>query len=84
LAPGKQSMSSEPIPKSIARVLNAARTHEDYASRKRKGDADDEGKQKKRKLNQDDPSRMHKIQPGESLQHFNKYVVRIHLQGVTR
>jgi len=76
-------MSSEPIPKSIARVLNAARTHEDYASRKRKGDAEDEGQQKKRKLSQDDPSRMQKIQPGESLQHFNKYVFHIKSQGIT-
>lgn len=73
MAPGKQSLASEPIPKSVERVLNAAKTREEYAERKRKGEAgDDHGPAHKKQKVDKETSRMPKIKPGESLQHFNK------------
>jgi hypothetical protein len=72
LAPGKQNLASEPIPKSIERVLNAAKTREEYAERKRKGQAGDDGPAQKKQKVDKEVSRMPKIKPGESLQHFNK------------
>ncbi|EPQ52145.1 hypothetical protein GLOTRDRAFT_64912 [Gloeophyllum trabeum ATCC 11539] len=75
LAPGNISVSAEGIPKSMARVLNAAKLHAEY--RKRKNEDQNEGgkKKKKRKVQGDraDKADM-KILPGESLAHFNRRV----------
>lgn len=74
LAPSHLSISQEPIPKSLARALNAAKVREEW--RKRKTEDREEEKtgtdRKKRKLNGKEQSKISKILPGESLQHYNK------------
>ncbi|KAF8636216.1 hypothetical protein AX17_003702 [Amanita inopinata Kibby_2008] len=49
LAPEKQSLSNEAIPKSAARVLNAAKIREEWKSTKRQLDSDDGVRGKKRR-----------------------------------
>ena len=89
-APGSQSknvLSNEAIPKSVARVLNAAKTQEEWR-KKRKGEDDGtQGKPKKKARTDKDgaestartkgtnASHGLKILPGESLAHFNRYVL---------
>ena len=81
-APAKNALSNEAIPKSAARVLNAARVQEEFR-KKRKLDGEggaDEGKKqaKKRKVNGNERKEkgngavQMKIMPGESLAHFNR------------
>ncbi|KAJ3886339.1 hypothetical protein GG344DRAFT_57654 [Lentinula edodes] len=76
LAPSHLSISQEPIPKSLARALNAAKLREEW--RKRKTEDREEEKtgadRKKRKLNGKEQNKISKILPGESLQHYNKRV----------
>ncbi|KAF9063317.1 hypothetical protein BDP27DRAFT_1335317 [Rhodocollybia butyracea] len=71
LAPSKQSLSNEAIPKSLARVLNAANVREQFKKRKiASGEPEEKTEAKRRKLN----GKVSGILPGESLQHYNKRV----------
>lgn len=71
-------MNNEAIPKSVARVLNAAKVQEEW--KKRKGDGEDGGKAKKRRKTTEQGNKGKsaastiKILPGESLAHFSRYV----------
>ncbi|KIY66934.1 hypothetical protein CYLTODRAFT_354093 [Cylindrobasidium torrendii FP15055 ss-10] len=69
LAPTKTNIEHEAIPKSVARVLNAASVRQDW-QKKRKAEDTGESERKKKKTKVETP----KIQPGESLQHFNKRI----------
>ncbi|KAJ3729501.1 hypothetical protein C8R42DRAFT_569466 [Lentinula raphanica] len=75
LAPSKQSLSEEAIPKSLSRVLNAAQVRQEW--RKRRIEDGEPGEtvdaRKKRRLNGKNHN-IPSIVPGESLQHFNKRV----------
>ncbi|KAG6878291.1 hypothetical protein C0993_009296 [Termitomyces sp. T159_Od127] len=87
LPPQKEFLNNEPIPKTIARVLNAATIREQFKLRKRKLENDNQQTQvgKRRKVD-DDPSDSRSrrkearvtskltIKPGESIQHFNRRV----------
>lgn len=91
MAPSKQDISSEAIPKSLARVLDASKLREEYKSGKRKNE--DDGlhvpKAKRTKLESTASGKKKdngkkpegnlsiKIRPGESLQHFNKCVMLV-------
>jgi hypothetical protein len=67
LAPRRDSISNEAIPKSAARVLNATKIREDYKKRKlEQGGWDDRNPQKRKKTD----NIQQKIKPGESIQHF--------------
>ncbi|KAG7444068.1 uncharacterized protein BT62DRAFT_981740 [Guyanagaster necrorhizus] len=81
LAPGKQALESEAIPKSVARVLDAVHIREQWKSRKRmpEDDLDAIKPGKRRKTEKGDrgelkTAKISGILPGESLQHFNKRV----------
>lgn len=69
LAPGKDLLQNEAIPKSAARVFNSQAVRDEYKMKKRKLEEDDERKAKKQKS---EKSVALKIQPGESMQHFNR------------
>lgn len=86
----KQAISSEAIPKSVSRVLNAAHVRQEWKEKKRKlasgeDTGEDTGKSKKRRIDTGgdvslDPKGQGKsqaavIQPGESLAHFNRCVL---------
>ncbi|KAJ3784610.1 hypothetical protein GGU10DRAFT_314657 [Lentinula aff. detonsa] len=70
------SLSQEAIPKSLARVLNAAKVREEWRKRKLEDGETEEknGTKKKQKLNEKTHSKTKSIMPGESLQHYNKRV----------
>ncbi|KAL1718604.1 hypothetical protein EV715DRAFT_200562 [Schizophyllum commune] len=73
LIPAKYSLSEEAIPKSAARVLNAAKVQAEYRAKKRSSEDDgSQGKAKRRKV--DSSTSGMSIKPGESLTHFNKRV----------
>jgi len=80
LAPGKELLKNEAIPKSAARVLNAQKIRDDYRKKRKPEDSGrDEPSSKRRK--QEIAAHARKagkvslvIQPGESLQHFNRRV----------
>jgi hypothetical protein len=90
LAPAGHSLASESIPKSAARILNAAKVRAEFKEKKRQleleaeGEADDQnGRAKKRRKGTENESDLGavagkkmtlKLQPGESIQHFNKCV----------
>jgi hypothetical protein len=91
MAPGKQLLSQEAIPKSFARVINASKIREEWMAKKRKLEepAHASHVDKRRKLTADQDQRAQnldnkmgeklstshlKIKPGESMQHFNRYV----------
>ncbi|KAF5343789.1 hypothetical protein D9757_014115 [Collybiopsis confluens] len=67
LAPSKESLSHEALPKSVVRVLNAAQIREEWKTKKRTLEDKEESRAKKRKISSS-------IQPRESLQHYNKRV----------
>ncbi|KAJ7572074.1 hypothetical protein C8J56DRAFT_994139 [Mycena floridula] len=81
----KSALDSEAIPKAVSRVLNATKIRGEWNEKKRKNDGEDDGRAGKRlktdnkkqkaaqKSDTTKPSRI-TIQPGESLQHFNKRV----------
>lgn len=83
LAPTKYSLVDEPIPKSLARVLNATKIREEWKGRKRKleevGGNAHAGKRRKagddaeRSTEKKQKSKL-AIKPGESIQHFNRFV----------
>ena len=89
LAPGKESLRNEAIPKSVARVLNAQAIREEWNLKKRKhedGDGRDGPGGKKRKTTTTgraaESGNLEKskgisltIQSGESIQHFNRSVM---------
>ncbi|KAH9893568.1 hypothetical protein C8Q73DRAFT_836746 [Cubamyces lactineus] len=83
LGPGsRRSIENEDIPKSAARVLNAAKVQQEYA-KKRKGQADDGADLSRKKRKQEgvdaessgaaSKSQL-RIMPGESMAHFNRRV----------
>ncbi|KAM6493809.1 hypothetical protein JOM56_010170 [Amanita muscaria] len=86
LAPERQSLSDEAIPKSVARVINAVKVREQWKSKKReleqREDRDGFKRQKIHRRQEDDgnaiigvtPSSKLRIQAGESIQHFNRRV----------
>ncbi|KAF8648985.1 hypothetical protein AX16_006099 [Volvariella volvacea WC 439] len=89
LAPGKQSITTEAIPKSAARVLNAAKIRAEYAAKKRKREEEEPTNDSAKKQKRDDGKEKSgkgvegkstkdgqgmKIQPGESMQHFVRRV----------
>ncbi|KAF4569883.1 hypothetical protein EYR40_008864 [Pleurotus pulmonarius] len=76
LAPAKQSLANEAIPKSLTRVLNASQIREDWHAKKRKNTEDDgRGAVKRKKMEKGAKGKAElNIQPGESIQHFNKRV----------
>ncbi|KII83610.1 hypothetical protein PLICRDRAFT_445048 [Plicaturopsis crispa FD-325 SS-3] len=72
-------ISSEPLPKSAARVLNAAAVQAEYRARKRGADDGDDGPRKKKVKRSGDEGDQKDgkalgIQPGETLAHFNRRV----------
>ncbi|KXN85071.1 hypothetical protein AN958_11744 [Leucoagaricus sp. SymC.cos] len=72
LAPDKDSIGNETIPKSVSRVLNAFQIREDYKKkRKLEQDGGDEKSAKRRRKTDDFEL---KIKPGESIQHFYRRV----------
>ncbi|KAJ6569061.1 hypothetical protein B0H19DRAFT_1373395 [Mycena capillaripes] len=77
LAPtrGVDALSSEPLPKSFARAMNAAQVRADFRAKRKLrgedgGDEDLPKKAKRRKLEGVDAQ----IRPGETLAHFNKRI----------
>lgn len=79
LAPAKQSLSSESIPKSVTRILNAAQIRQDFKKRKLEDNGDEKKAGKRRKVDgggSAQPKELKvQIKPGESLQHFNRFVL---------
>ena len=87
MTPGKQPLSQEAIPKSFSRVIDASKIREEWIAKKRKLEEPAHA-EKRRKLIVDEDQRAHnldkraeklttshlKIKPGESMQHFNRYV----------
>jgi len=92
LAPGKDSLRNEAIPKSAARVLNAQAVRDAWNMKKRKhedGSGDGPGGKRRKtteriaRSGNKEKSRNLKamsltIQPGESIQHFNRSVIAIY------
>ncbi|KDR77524.1 hypothetical protein GALMADRAFT_138620 [Galerina marginata CBS 339.88] len=85
LAPGKESLRNETIPKSAARVFNSQTIREEWKLKKRKAVDGDSGsgpaKRQKHELGTSNgqAKKAEKkvvltIQPGESMQHFNRRV----------
>ena len=90
LAPGaRRGIEDEGIPKSVARVLNAAKVQQEWSERKRKGAGDGQAdapsrKRLKKDADGDSGERQKKgtgtgkvglrIMPGESMARFNRYV----------
>ncbi|KAG6845938.1 hypothetical protein H0H93_015961, partial [Arthromyces matolae] len=85
LAPQKQSLNNEPIPKAVARVLNAEKIREQFRLKKRAHEEDGDPKGNKRRKVGDDTNNARSkkeakatsklaIKPGESIQHFNRRV----------
>lgn len=89
LAPPKDKLSNEPVPKSVARVLNAAHVQAEWKekNKKRKLEEDSSGSFKKRRTKDGSDAggaqKMLRIQHGESLAHFNRRV-ESSLQGTVR
>ncbi|OBZ67914.1 hypothetical protein A0H81_12146 [Grifola frondosa] len=81
LPPGqKNALIDEAIPKSVARVLNAAKIQQEWAEKKRKAsDHTDDGDQqavpsRKRRKKSEEGKKELRIQPGETMAHFNRRV----------
>ena len=91
MAPGRQNLTMEAIPKSFSRVINASKIREEWKAKKRKlvEAAHAPYAEKRRKLTTTEKkltesadgkskgkhSTSHlKIKPGESIQHFHRYV----------
>ncbi|KAF9448784.1 hypothetical protein P691DRAFT_668733 [Macrolepiota fuliginosa MF-IS2] len=72
LAPGKESISNEAMPKSAARILNAFQVREDYKKKRKleQDGSDTKTRDKRRKTN----DQQLKIKSGESIQHFYRRV----------
>ncbi|TFK38947.1 hypothetical protein BDQ12DRAFT_665740 [Crucibulum laeve] len=87
LAPTKDSLANEAIPKSASRILNASKIREEWKDKKRKFEDDGQGGQGKRRKVEGAEAMQSKrkgkekemvsrltIKPGESMQHFNRRV----------
>ncbi|KZT70012.1 hypothetical protein DAEQUDRAFT_709386 [Daedalea quercina L-15889] len=84
LPPGaRHAIDNEEIPKGAARILNAAKIQEEHRQRKRKlqegGDAGEPSRKKRKSEGRDGEkglggSAKLRIQPGESMTHFNRRV----------
>lgn len=80
MAPEKDSLQNEAIPKSAARVFNAQAIRNEFKTKKRKMEDDDGDRAGKKQKTDKTQSRKGEkkvsltIQPGESIQHFNRYV----------
>ncbi|KAK7050609.1 hypothetical protein R3P38DRAFT_3387495 [Favolaschia claudopus] len=84
LAPsrGADALSSEPLPKSFLRAINAAQVRAEFREKKRK--LRDEGRdavegggdqpKKKRRKSEGGAETIQRIRPGETLAHFNKRI----------
>lgn len=80
--PEKRSLSKEEVPKSVSRVLNAAKIQQDWRAKQNRSSEDtgfEDGparkKQKKSSKVKDGKNTSDlQIKPGESLAHFNRYV----------
>ncbi|KAI0765637.1 hypothetical protein BD413DRAFT_482151 [Trametes elegans] len=76
----KRSIENEEIPKSAARVLNAAKIQQEWAEKKRKGQTDDGAGPSRKKRRKESAGgegggeTKLRIQPGESIAHFNRRV----------
>ncbi|KAI0053758.1 hypothetical protein FA95DRAFT_1552262 [Auriscalpium vulgare] len=71
------SISLEGIPKSLARVLDAAKIRTEYKDKKRKiasGEDDGNTNKRRKKVHEDGKAKDIAIKPGESLRHFNRRV----------
>ncbi|KAJ7923096.1 hypothetical protein B0H13DRAFT_1707238 [Mycena leptocephala] len=77
LAPNrsKDALSSEPLPKSFARAINAAQVRADFRAKRKlgKGEGEDGPKKAKRRKVEGSVGEA-KIRPGETLAHFNKRI----------
>ncbi|KAF8209613.1 hypothetical protein K438DRAFT_1572079 [Mycena galopus ATCC 62051] len=75
---GGDALSSEPLPKSFTRAINAAQVRADFrAKRKLAGEDDGEDgptKKKRRKGDNEKAKGDTRIRPGETLAHFNKRI----------
>ncbi|KAF7365771.1 hypothetical protein MVEN_00451100 [Mycena venus] len=74
---GGDALSSEPLPKSFQRAINAAQVRADYHAKRKMREEDGEGedgpkKAKRRKV--EGAGVETKIRPGETLAHFNKRI----------
>ena len=89
MAPGKQRLGHETVPKSVERILNAAKIRDDWRKkRKREDDVGDvhDGTRKRNKVREEDGSELSRhaavierqkipvIRPGETLLQFNQCV----------
>ena len=79
---GSTALNTEGIPKSVSRVLDAARIRAEYRQKKRTRLEEDDGADASKKrhhaaANPDvgDKATTIEIQPGESLRHFNRYAL---------
>lgn len=79
-APEKTSLSKEEVPKSVARVLNAAKVQQEWRAKQKRNSEDtspeagpSRKKQKKNPKNEESSGDL-RIKPGESLAHFNRCV----------
>jgi hypothetical protein len=78
LAPNrsKDALSSEPLPKSFARAINAAQVRADFRAKRKLGEGEGEdGPKKAKRRKVESGVGEAKIRPGETLAHFNKYVL---------
>ncbi|XP_006457653.1 hypothetical protein AGABI2DRAFT_181783 [Agaricus bisporus var. bisporus H97] len=71
LAPSKESLDNEGIPKSASRVLNASQIRDTY---KKKRKLEEEGRDAKREKRRRMDDMQLKIKPGEPIHHFYKRV----------
>ncbi|KAJ7611968.1 hypothetical protein DFH06DRAFT_1484980 [Mycena polygramma] len=72
---GGDALSSEPLPKSFMRAINATQVRADFhAKRKLQGEDGEDGEQKKAKRRKVEGGVDAKIRPGETLAHFNKRI----------
>ncbi|EIN12868.1 hypothetical protein PUNSTDRAFT_50095 [Punctularia strigosozonata HHB-11173 SS5] len=79
LPPPMKNLASEGIPKSVARILNAASVRAEWHAKKRKSEEEEGKNRKKRRMDQESEKKGKKettltIKPGESLAHFNRRV----------
>ena len=79
------SLQNEAIPKSVARVLNAQTIRDEFRKKRKLEDegageaVKNRGKRRKTEKTRPKGQPSLRIQPGESLQHFNRCVRRVHL-----
>jgi len=80
LAPGKESISNEAIPKSAARVINALKIRDDYRKKRNLEQEGHDDKIKHKRQRTEDTQL--KIKPGESIQHFYRCDAKVLDKGL--